>query len=169
MTTINYLPYRERAYALAEERIHTSRRQGLTSRNMTRHDQRTIEASGIVGEVAVCLWLGLDPEEHIHTGRPDDGYDIALPNGRTIAVKTRTERGRDYLIPAFQLPLKADYAMLVWPGETKGTADIVGWLARWEHEHLRAELVQKGIEPGTWIVPWGMFRSPETFNWRQHV
>jgi hypothetical protein len=92
---------------------------------------------GIMGEWALCCFVGIDPYREIqyHAGH-DDGIDIAVGN-RSVQVKTRKKRGCDFLLPVECYPLKAEVLVLAWRIVGPVVAvELAGWstAARFE-EH----------------------------------
>lgn len=85
---------------------------------------------GILGELGAARALGLDvDEEEILSG--DQGVDLTLPSGLTAEIRYRTRRHWDFALNGPDISyLKSDVGILVWPGMSPDTVELVGWTTR---------------------------------------
>jgi len=119
-----------------------------------------MSARGSMAEVAVCMFLDVDPQESMDwkSGRPDAGYDLML-YGQKIDVKATDHPGARRLMwpvkNVAHLPSAADIFVFarVLPSK-RSTAgqlvDLAGWVTRdrFIKEHTRS-LGMRGIVDGT--------------------
>lgn len=81
-----------------------------------------------LAEVAAADWLGGVRNADTETDGDDGGYDVRLPNGDTVDVKSTKYRDGHLLIPDYMVShLRADYYLLVIVPEDADYARIVGY------------------------------------------
>lgn len=113
------------------------------------------QAMGRLGEIAFCLWAGVDPNEVLDWGkRPDRGYDMLLGKAR-IDVKTS---GTDCLIWPVTKNNFLDSApidIFVLAGaEERPLIYLLGWVSKrfFVRRHLSADEAHR-FDTGTKYLP----------------
>lgn len=101
----------EQVADLAQRRNGNKRKHGVADRACSTIGSEAIDEDGIVGEIAVASWLGVDIDRDVYVGA-DRGFDLTSARGSTIDVKTtRKPRGRLFFNDTASF--KADIAVLV--------------------------------------------------------
>lgn len=100
-------------------------------RHNKKHDDIEVTYHGVVGEYAACKVLGVPfNDQHFDGGDINDG---AMPDGRTVEIKTRDQPGRDFALKNHRLAsFRADLGILVWPvykGDYR-IMEVAGWIDR---------------------------------------
>jgi hypothetical protein len=96
---------------------------------------------GIVGELAFCIYAGLDPDEAIavHRGHGDEGVDQITPSGVTVQVKTTGAFNYPQLRVGVWEKTNADvFVLCAYDREGKQTVDLVGGI--WTEDLLRVRV-----------------------------
>lgn len=129
--TIVALHPRTRDWILDQARVRQElkERHGIGTRKRGDSADLTMHEQGLSAELAVARVLGL-PFGVIHT-LSGDRYDLELPSGLTVEVKSRGQRGYDFGVIG-RRDFAATLGVLVWPvveGD-HGIREIVGWVAR---------------------------------------
>lgn len=85
---------------------------------------------GILGELGAARALGLEIDrEEILSG--DQGVDLTLPSGLSVEIRYRTRRGWDFALNGSDVSfLKSDIGILVWPGMSPNSVELMGWTSR---------------------------------------
>lgn len=120
-------------------------RDRYTQGAMSRAKQVSINTAGFIAEVALCQFLGIEPEGELvwKTDRPDGGHDV-LFKGIRIDVKASTNPFASRLLwpvtKIDKLPQAADIFLLARVPENKVSEDgqavqLVGWIPRDEFIH----------------------------------
>ena len=119
-----------------------------------------INTAGNIGEVALCIYLGINPETEMNWGtdRPDSGYDIKVGD-KTVDVKATTHAFASRLMwpvtKVDKLSQAADIFVLARvaaaPGEDGSRiVRLTGWVTRDEFiaQHWKAKGIS-GVVDGT--------------------
>lgn len=118
--------------------------------------------AGFLAEVAMCIYLGLDPDDELtwRADRPDGGYDIKFPySGHTIDVKASTNVLASRLLwpvtKLDKLATAAEIFVFTRVPESKATpagqvVELCGWVTKKEFisQHWKAKGIN-GIVDGT--------------------
>ena len=115
---------------------------------------------GHAAEWAFSRMTGLPCIMDVHVGG-DGGSDLAMPDGRTVEVRWRGERGWDFaLVKSNDDIIGADIGILMWPGDTLDEYEFVGWVTEEDFARLR---VRKNLRGPKWLVEHQKLRPPATF------
>lgn len=85
---------------------------------------------GIFGELGAARALGLPIDEsELLSG--DKGVDFTLPSGLSMEIRFRTKRGWEFALNGPDISyMKSDIGVLVWPGHSENSVELMGWTSR---------------------------------------
>ena len=96
-----------------------------------RNDNLSIHLDGIKGEYAVAKLFCLAFENNHLPGGHGHTPDLILPDGTTIQIKYRAQRGWDYALSSDNpAEFISDIGILCWPVEDSDDIDVVGYVER---------------------------------------
>jgi hypothetical protein len=107
--------------------------------------QQAIDLLGAKGEVAFACWVGF-PLDRLNI-KKDKGWDVILPDGRTVQVRT-TKYSRPRFLPFYygDMDLPADVAVLVHASPDEGCGVVlVGWSSK---DQWKTDLAPTGVIMG---------------------
>lgn len=100
------------ARTIAAGRNNVKVRAGIRSNKIAGVSDYDIHYSGVMGELAVARWAGVDIDRTIHLDG-DKGYDLVTAKG-TVDIKTRRRQYCDLIIMPGMVDFTADYCVLCW-------------------------------------------------------
>lgn len=85
---------------------------------------------GLLGELGAARVLEL-PIDTAELLSGDKGVDLTLPAGLSVEIRFRTKRGWDFALNGPDISfMKSDIGILVWPGTTPNSVELMGWTSR---------------------------------------
>ena len=115
-------------------------------------------------ETAVAKVLGIPAPAWPILDGGDRKIDLTLPDGQTVQVKYRGERGRDIATEGLDFwdELRADYYVLVWPGREPGRIfTVVGWATREDFFRRVTDRPPVRMRGRKWEIRWQDLRDIE--------